>query len=381
MAKHLQHSFVYDGGGLMSRVLLHLDHKENSNLLAEWLGKRYEVILPDGHLPLDAHFDLCVLDTAALDRLGNQLRARKDAEKSVFLPFLLITSRQNVDSVAQQLWYGLDDVLLAPVEKVELQARVESLLSARRLSLELKLRNEDLESFVDAMTHELRAPLRSITGFADALIEDHVERLDPKGREFVERIRGATGQMWNLIDSLLAFSRVGRREAILQDIGLERAIEESLERIHDHVQSAHARVVMRRPLPVVKADSTLLQIALDNILSNAIKFVAPGVEPSIEISCVKAGGVCRLRIQDNGIGIDPDNQRRIFTPFVRLHGVESYPGLGLGLSAARKVVEMMGGRLELQSAPEKGSSFYIELAVSDAEPHSVKPGEIEDAGR
>jgi signal transduction histidine kinase len=276
----------------------------------------------------------------------------------------------------------LDDVLLAPVEKVELQARVESLLSARRLSLELKLRNEDLESFVDAMAHDLRAPLRSISGFADALAEDHGEQLDPRGKEFIERIRGATGQMWNLIDSLLAFSRVARREAVLQNLDLERAIEDSLERMKDHIQSTHAQVHIRRPLSVVKADSTLLQIALDNVLSNAIKFVSPGVEPSIEISCVKAGGTCGLRIQDNGIGIDPDDQRRIFTPFVRLHGVESYPGLGLGLSAARKVVEMMGGRMELQSARGKGSSFYIELAISHVEPvkpHSVKPGETGDA--
>lgn len=360
----------------MNRILLHLDHKENCSLLAEWLGKRYEIKLPDGHLPLDTAFDLCVLDNSALDRLGNQLRARKEAEKSVFLPFLLITPRQNVDSVAHHLWNGLDDVLLAPVEKLELQARVESLLAARRLSLELKLRNEDLESFIDAMTHDLRAPLRSITGFADALEEDHVEHLDPKGREFLERIRGAAGQMWKLIDSLLAFSRVGRREAILQDLDLERAIAASLENIKDALSSAHARIHIARPLPVVKADPILLQIALDNVLSNAIKFVTPGVEPAVEISCVKAGVTCRLRIQDNGIGIEPDNRHRVFTPFVRLHGVETYPGLGLGLSAARKVVEMMGGRMELESTPGKGSSFYIELVMSNVTPGKKPPPNV-----
>lgn len=357
----------------MNRILLNLDHRENSSLLAEWLGKRYHVILPDGHLALDTSFDLCVLDNSALDRVGNQLRTRKEAEKSVFLPFLLITPRQKVDSVAQHLWNGLDDVLLAPVEKVELQARVESLLAARRLSLELKLRNEDLESFIDAMTHDLRAPLRSITGFADALAEDYVEQLEPKGREFLQRIRGAADQMWKLIDSLLAFSRVGRREAILQDLDLERAIAASLENMRDAISSARARIYIARPLPVVKADPTLLQIALDNILSNAIKFVPPGAEPSIAISCVKAGVTCRLCIEDNGIGIEPENRRRVFTPFVRLHGVESYPGLGLGLSAARKVVEMMGGRMELESTPGKGSSFYIELVMSNVG-EEIKPG-------
>ena len=151
----------------MSRILMLIDHRQNRQLLSECLNRHYEVVLPGTDVALQEAFDLAILDGPALDRLWEQVQARKRLEEPLFLPFLLLTSRQGVDLVTRHLWRTIDEIVLRPIEKVELQARVEILLRARRLSMALQQRRGDLEAFIHAMTHELRAPLRVITGFAE----------------------------------------------------------------------------------------------------------------------------------------------------------------------------------------------------------------------
>jgi signal transduction histidine kinase len=256
----------------------------------------------------------------------------------------------------------VDEVVLAPVEKVELFARVEMLLRTRHLSLELRLRKDDLEAFIHAMTHDLRAPLRTVTGFAEAMAEDQSSRLDAAGKHQLDRIQGAVRQMWALIESLVEFSRIGRKAIKLRTVGLEEVVRLCLAEMESEIAARHAVVQIVQELGEVEADIALLKIAVCNLVSNGMKYVAPGVEPSLEISVKRAENSVFLLVRDNGIGLKPEDQQRIFTPFVRLHGVEDYPGLGLGLSAARKVVEIMGGHMGVTSAPGEGSTFWIELA-------------------
>ena len=348
----------------MSRILLHLDHRRNTSLLADLLARRHEAIVSNSHSMLDEEFDLCVLDHFALNRIGNKLRSRKEAEKSAFLPFLLITSRDNVGKLAQHLWKGLDEVIVSPVQKIEVLARVESLLNARRLSLELKRRNENLEAFINSMTHDLRAPLRTISGFADALSEDYLDCLDETGRDYVRRIRSSTGDMWRLIDALVEFSRLNRNEPVLRTVKPEKLIVEAVASLKERLEAKDAQIEIVGECAAVKADPALLRTAIDNILSNAIKYVAPGTLPKVTIHCSALHGLCRIEFRDNGIGIAPENRERIFTPFVRLHGIEEYPGLGLGLPSASKVLDMMSGRLQLDSSSEHGSTFSIELGCA-----------------
>lgn len=346
----------------MSRILLLLDNKKNCDLLAKSLETRYEVVPPDGGHGLNKPFDLCLVDGPMLDRVWVQVQTRKAIEQPVFLPFVLITSRKDVDMVTRHLWQTTDELILAPIERVELQARVEVLLRARRLSLELKLRNEDLESFFHAMTHDLRAPLRAIAGFAEALFEDEAASLSEKSKHYLETIQTATEQMRELIDGLIGFSRLGRDELQLQDVDLQLLVENCLRTLQQDIQSRNAQVIIDRGLPVVRANPTLLKIALVNLLSNAVKFVAPGVQPSLMLSVQAISEVCcRIDVQDNGIGIASEDQLRLFAPFVQLHGIEEYPGVGLGLATVRKAVELMGGRVGLESAPGEGSTFWIEL--------------------
>jgi signal transduction histidine kinase len=257
-------------------------------------------------------------------------------------------------------------VVLTPVEKVELIARVEMLLRARRLSLELRLRKDDVEAFIHAMTHDLRAPLRTVTGFAEAMAEDQSSRLDATGKHQLDRIQAAVRQMWELIESLVDYSRIGRKAIRLKLIDLDVLVRQCVEEMAAEIRAQNAAVEIVGQLGQVEADSALMKIAIHNLVSNGIKYVAPGVGPRLEISTQRTGAMASLRFHDNGIGLSEEDQQRIFTPFVRLHGIEDYPGLGLGLSATKRVVEIIGGQMGVMSAPGQGSTFWIELMAGGA---------------
>jgi signal transduction histidine kinase len=348
----------------MSRILLLLANAKNRSLLAEWLEAHYQVIVPDSHQNLNRSFDLGIIDGQMLNRLWKEVKARKEAEQPVFLPFALVTPRSDVEIITRHIWQNADEVILTPVEKVELQARVEVLLRTRALSLQLRLQNEDLQSFIHAMSHDLQAPLRAITGFADALLEDEAARLSDKGQHYLHTIQAATGQMQELIDSLLDFSRMGSGEIEMQPVALSRIVESCLQNAHALIEASHAEITIQEQLPTVLGNSFLLKTALTNLLTNALKFVAPDVRPTIIISASTTPERCRLSIQDNGIGIALENRQHIFTPFTRLHSIEEYSGNGLGLATVRKAVDIMEGRVGVTSMPGEGSTFWIELPKS-----------------
>lgn len=346
----------------MSRILTLLDNAANARILREMLAPHHEVITA----PFD-DADLAIIDAASVNAHAEFLRERKRAEDPVFFPVLLVTARQNAGVFAGPLASLADEIVFTPVEKVELFARIEMLLRARRLSLELRLRKDDLQAFIHAMTHDLRAPLRTVAGFADAMAEDQRERLDADGRRHLDRIQAAVRQMWELIESLVAFSRIGRKAVKMKTVDLDWTIEGCLSEMKQEIETRGAQVEKRGQLGLVEADSSLLKIAICNLISNAIKYVDKGVAPHVEISAHREDGKVHLQFRDNGIGLREEDQEKIFTPFVRLHGEEDYPGLGLGLSATRKAIEIIGGQSGVVSAPGDGSTFWIELAAGGAQ--------------
>ncbi len=349
----------------MSRILLLFENKENCKLLAEALGRRHEVKLPAATTEEGA--DLIIVDGPALKKHADFLRNQKHAADPVLLPVLLVISRDAVGVFSGPYVSVFDEVVLKPVEKVELFARVEMLLRARRLSLELNLRKDDLEAFIHAMTHDLRAPLRTVSGFAEAIADEQSTKLDAAGRHQLERIQAAVRQMWELIESLVEFSRIGRKALKLTNIGLEVAVRQAMDQMRQEIENSGADVKVREALGEVQADATLLRVAVCNLLSNAIKYVDKSVKPCVEIFSQRERGSVKLSFRDNGIGIAPEDQQRIFNPFIRLHGVEDYAGVGLGLAATRKVVELMGGQTGVISAPGQGSTFWIELMAGETQ--------------
>lgn len=234
-------------------------------------------------------------------------------------------------------------------------------LSLSETAEKLKEVNEELEAFGYSVAHDLRAPLRAMQGFARAMLEDCADQLDDTGREYAQRIVGAGQRLDGMIQDLLAYSRVARTDIELHPTPLETAVAQALSALQTEADAREAQILVEGPLPQVLAHSTTLAQVIGNLISNALKFTAPGVAPEVRVWAEERGSAARLWVQDNGIGIAPEHHKRIFRVFERLHGVEAYPGTGIGLAIVRKGVERMGGRVGVESEVGKGSRFWIEF--------------------
>ncbi|HWZ27860.1 MAG TPA: ATP-binding protein, partial [Gemmatimonadales bacterium] len=223
----------------------------------------------------------------------------------------------------------------------ESQRDLENRVKTR--TTELQERNEELESFAYSISHDLRAPLRAMDGFSQALLEEYGDKLDATGRQYAERVKGGARRMDLLIRDLLAYSKMTRSDIKVGPIELERVVKGALEQVEGDVRARGARVVVDEHLPpVLGHEATLTQVVM-NLMANGIKFVPAGRTPEIRVRSETRDGVIRLWILDNGIGIPREYHERIFRVFERLHRVDEYPGTGIGLAIVRKGVERMGG--------------------------------------
>jgi PAS domain S-box-containing protein len=227
--------------------------------------------------------------------------------------------------------------------------------------------NTALEAFAYSVAHDLRAPLRALQGFSQALIEDYAPQLDANARDYVLRIDRAARRMDELIRDILSYCRLDRAEITSRPLALEEAVDEALYLQEEALRTSAAEVSVQRPLPVVFGHYATLVQVLSNLLSNAIKFVAPGVCPVLRFSVEQRPGWVRVWLADNGLGIAAEHQERIFKIFERLHGVENYPGTGIGLAIVQKALTRMGGRVGVESVPDAGSRFWIELPAPEVE--------------
>lgn len=241
----------------------------------------------------------------------------------------------------------------------ELEKRVEE-RTARLAEL-----NRELDAFAYSISHDLRAPLRAMHGYADALVEDYGEALPEEGRHYVDRIAAAAVRMDRLIQDILAYSRLTREELPLRRVSLEAVVDHVLARTSASISDARAEVEVDRPLPEVRAHMPTLVQAVENLVSNALKFRRPDRPPHVRIGAERRGAMVRVRVEDEGIGLDPSQHERIFRPFERLHGVETYPGSGIGLAIVRKSIERMGGACGVESNPGAGSRFWFELPAAE----------------
>ena len=226
--------------------------------------------------------------------------------------------------------------------------------------------NAELEAFAYSVSHDLRAPLRSMQGFANALLDDYAPSLDSAGRDYAERVVSAAHRMDALIEDLLAYSRLGRADLELVPVELSPLVAGVVKQLDAAIKESGAELEVVEPLPrMVAHRATLAQIVL-NLLTNAMKFVPEGRRPHVRVSGAVTDGRARLSVADNGIGIAPEHQERIFRVFERLHGPAAYAGTGIGLAIVRKGVERMGGRVGLESRVGEGTTFWIELRDPDA---------------
>jgi PAS domain S-box-containing protein len=220
--------------------------------------------------------------------------------------------------------------------------------------------NAELEAFSYSVSHDLRAPLRAIEGFANALKEDYGEKFDATATDYLDQIMRASTRMNRLVQDLLEYGRLNRIEIVAESIPLRRLVAKVVAEAAP--PEANVRIDIDPALAAAAHEATLTQI-MTNLIANAVKFVRPGESPQVTITAVPAerAGFVRIAVSDNGIGIAPQHQDKIFKVFERLHGIEEYPGTGIGLAIVKRGAERMGGKVGLQSELGKGSTFWVEL--------------------
>jgi len=260
------------------------------------------------------------------------------AERLVYIFARDITGQKQADAEIQHL-------------NQELKQRVNDLMEV----------NKELEAFNYSISHDLRGPLRSMQGFASALLEEFQEPLGPIGREYAQRIVSSGRYMDTLLRDLLAYSRLTASELTLSPIELEPLLADVIEQLQSEIKQRKATVVVEQPLDSVLGHASTLRHIFGNLIGNALKFTEPESPPRIRIFTESGADSVRVWVEDNGIGIAAEHQGRIFGLFERLHSGPNYSGTGVGLAIVRKGAERMGGRVGVDSKVGKGSRFWVEL--------------------
>ncbi len=258
------------------------------------------------------------------------------------------------DPDGRRQWFGTATDI---DEQKRHQEILERTVEQRTASLQTAL--AELETFSYSLAHDMRAPLRALTGFAQLLLEDHAPALAPEGQDMLRRIASAGARMDQLIRDVLCYSTVARAETPLQPVELRPLLEGILE-TYGTLRERDAEVLIEDSLPAVEGNEAMLMQVFSNLLANAVKFVPPERRPRVQVFAGDAGpGRVRLHVRDNGIGIAPEHHERIFRIFQRL-GV-AHEGTGIGLSVVQKAAERMGGRVGVESARGEGATFWVEL--------------------
>lgn len=336
----------------------------------------------------------CVLLDLVMPGLGGRETCRriKSTPPLRDVPLIMLTALDDRDAMIDGLLAGADDYVSKSSDLQVLKARVraqirrkqfedehrrmrEDLLrseldaaetrAARQLAQtkaalveELERKNKELEAFSYSVSHDLRAPLRSIDGFSQALIEDYAQALDDRGRDYLRRVRAAAQRMGDLIDDLLELSKVSRAELQPSSTDLSAVAEfvaaELARRDPDRSMDLDIAPGLR-----AFADPRLLRIVLENLLGNAWKFTGKTDSPRIEVGVLEPGDSPVFFVRDNGAGFKMDYAHRLFSPFQRLHGASEFPGTGIGLATVARIVDRHGGRVWAEAAEGSGATIFF----------------------
>jgi len=234
----------------------------------------------------------------------------------------------------------------------------------RRLNLDLRERIANLDAFASTVAHDVASPLRAVTTYTELALEEWGAQAPPEAAEYLRRVLSAARNMRTLVQDLLTYSRLAHEEFRPEPLDLGALVEEVLLSMAHVLRESGAEVELVKPFPSVLGGAVPLRQALTNLISNAVKFVQPGSAPFVRISSERRGPAVRLLVEDRGIGIGPEDAKRLFQPFERLAPGGTYPGSGLGLAIVRRAAERMGGRVGMEPAEGGGSRFWIELPAA-----------------
>jgi light-regulated signal transduction histidine kinase (bacteriophytochrome) len=242
----------------------------------------------------------------------------------------------------------------------DLETRVE------RRTADLALANKDLEAFAYSVSHDLRAPLRALSGYAEALLEDYSDHLEETGRGYAERIQAASERMATLIDDLLQLARVSRSQMHIRPVDLSAEVAAVVGELQSADPGRRIRISIQEGVRAT-ADRGLIRTVVQNLVENAWKFTARREDATIEFGSMPAedAEICCF-VRDNGAGFDPAYAAKLFQPFQRLHADTDFAGTGIGLASVRRIIERHGGRIWAQGAVDAGATFYFTLDATHA---------------
>lgn len=252
------------------------------------------------------------------------------------------------------------------IHDITVRKRAQEVLSGQaaelaRSNTELTALNKELEAFSYSVSHDLRAPLRSIDGFSRILVDEYGPRLDPLAQHYLQRVIDATQHMGHLVDDLLNLSRLGRKELARRLTPLDGLVQSVLE---DLAQDTAGREIEWRisPLPSLDCDAALIKIVFFNLLANAVKFTRPRKQAVIEVGAQETDGHWVIFVRDNGVGFDPQYADKLFGIFQRLHREDEFEGTGIGLATVQRIIHRHGGRIWAESQVDQGATFFFVLA-------------------
>jgi light-regulated signal transduction histidine kinase (bacteriophytochrome) len=251
-------------------------------------------------------------------------------------------------------------------------ATLNSALAERASALQTA--NKELDSFAYSVSHDLRAPLRHIVGFAELLQKRSASSLDDKSRGYVRTIQDSARRMGNLIDDLLGFSRMGRAETKRTVVSLEQLVHEAISELAGETSGRDIAWKIGT-LPCAHGDRSMLKLVFQNLIGNAIKFTRARQHAEIEIGCIaEKPNETVVFVRDNGVGFDMRHADKLFGVFQRLHRVEEFEGTGIGLATVQRIIHRHGGEVRAEGALDHGATFYFSLRGDDGrKPASCTP--------
>lgn len=318
-------------------------------------------------------FDLLLTDLMMPEMDGiTLLQSAKQIDPN--LVGIIMTGEGTITTAVEAMKSGALDYILKPFKLKAMLPVLERALSVRRLRLEnaalerrirertseLEAANKELEAFSYSVSHDLRAPLRYIDGFAGLLVSSTDSTLSEDARHYLDRIVNSTKLMAHLIDDLLEFSRTSRAEMRRVHVNLDDLLENVMQELQPEIEGRHIQW-KKNPLPEVQADSRLLRQVFSNLLLNAIKYTRPRDPAEIEIGCTDHPDEVVVFIRDNGVGFDPQYADKLFGVFQRLHTKEEFEGTGIGLANVRRIIARHGGRTWAEGKVDEGATFYFSL--------------------
>ena len=238
---------------------------------------------------------------------------------------------------------------------------VVDITEKKRAEEELWKINEELKNFVHVVSHDLKTPIISVQGFSSRLLKKYQEKLDEKARSYLEQIQSSARRMELFVSDLLSLARIGQVVSTFKDVSSSGIVKDVVSRLQLGQKEKEIKLDVVDILPTISCDRERMSQVFENLLVNAIKFMGDSENPKIEIGCEDRGDFHQFYVKDNGIGIDPKYQQRIFDMFQRVREIEDKEGTGIGLAIVDRIVKSHGGEVWVDSEKAKGATFYFTL--------------------